>query len=94
MKRMVCSRSSNLACIASTRARDSDVTPRWRITSMRMSTTVNDGRLRESTRWVSLRRRYFPATALAWLSSDGVAEPRRHWAPHSLARMTATSRPW
>ena len=94
MKRMVCSLRSNLALMASARARDSAVAPRWRATSIRMSTSVNEGRLRSSTRWVRRRSEYRPARALAWLSREGVAEPRRQRAAQSLARITATSRPW
>jgi hypothetical protein len=79
--------------MASVRGRDSAAAPRWRAASILMSTRVNEGRLRLSTRWVRRRSAYLPASALAWLSSDGVAEPRRHCAPQSRARMTATSRP-
>ena len=46
MKRIVCSLRSNLACMASASGRESAVAPRWRATSMRMSTRVKDGRLR------------------------------------------------
>ena len=42
----------------------------------------------------SVRRRYLPFTALAWDSSDGVAEPRTTGTDSSFARMTATSRAW
>ena len=94
MKSIVCSLRSNLRRMASAKGRERVVAPFDFATSILMSTTVKEGRLLASTRFVSRKREYLPANAFAWLSNDGVAEPRRQWAPQRLALMTATSRPW
>ena len=60
--------------------------------SARMSMAVIAGSTASPNREVSSSRRYFPASAFAQVSSDGVAEASTTCAPRIEARSTAMSR--